>query len=864
MAKLLYLTLVLNHLMRYYLTLLLFLVSQLASAQFSDDFTDGDFTSSPTWGGITSNFEVISNDTLHLNAPAIDDTSYLSVPTTNIITTWDFFVRLDFNPSSSNLARIYLVSNNADLTASLNGYFILVGNTADEISLYRQTGTTVTEILDGLDGTVNSDPVNVRIRVTRDASGNWEVFRDITGGYAFTSEGTILDNTHTTTTHFGVWCKYTSTRSTDFYFDNLGDPYVDALAPTVLSANAISATQVDVQFSEPLDPATAETESNYSVNNSIGTPSLATLDGTDPSLVHLTFASSFVNGTSYDLTLNNVEDVIGNVMISPTVESFIYFIADVPIAGDVIITEIMADPSPVVGLPEVEYIEIYNRSTKYFDLSNWMIGDASSSSTLASYVLSPGEYAVICGTGNESLFSISNITPTGLPSYNNDGDAVVLKDNLGNVIDSLYFVLSWYQDAVKDDGGYSLERKHLNAPCSDQNNWSASNAFTGGTPGVQNSIWTDVDDATPAQVSSYFIVSANEILVNFNETMDTTVAPDVILSPAVSSLTWQYSSLNTLQINPATLAINVLYTLFIYTPADCWGNFSEHTIQLGLPDSIEPEDLILNEVMFNPLTNGSDYVEIYNRSEKILDLDDLYLANWDDDSIANFEDVISTQRLIMPGEYVLLTEDTTDIQNDFSIYGAGTFIETDLPSYNDDSGSVYLLGPTFEIIDYFNYDEDMHYSLITDENGKSLERVTFDGGMNNPDNWHTAAENVEWGTPGYENSQLMYPDVSGTITITPEIFSPDNDGHNDILTINMQFENADNVVNIEIYDSRGRKIKEIKDNYFVGNSAFITWDGSTDENTKASIGTYIILITVLEADGTRSEYKIACVVGGNL
>jgi hypothetical protein len=322
MAKLLYLTLVLNHLMRYYLTLLLFVVSQLASAQFSDDFTDGDFTSSPTWGGMTSNFEVISNDTLHLNAPAIDDTSYLSVPTTNIITTWDFFVRLDFNPSSSNLARIYLVANNADLTASLNGYFILVGNTSDEISLYRQTGTTVTEILDGLDGTVNSDPVNVRIRVTRDASGNWEVFRDITGGYAFTSEGTILDNTHTATTHFGVWCKYTSTRSTDFYFDNLGDPYVDALAPTVLSANAISATQVDVQFSEPLDPATAETESNYSVNNSIGLPSLATLDGTDPSLVHLTFASSFVNGTSYDLTLNNVEDVIGNVMISPTVESF--------------------------------------------------------------------------------------------------------------------------------------------------------------------------------------------------------------------------------------------------------------------------------------------------------------------------------------------------------------------------------------------------------------------------------------------------------------------------------------------------------------------------------------------------------------
>ncbi len=850
--------------MRYYLTLLLFVVSQLASAQFSDDFTDGDYTSSPIWGGMTSNFEVDASNQLHLLAPAIDDTSYLSVPTTNITTTWDFFVRMDFNPSSSNLTRIYLVSNNADLTASLNGYFILVGNTTDEISLYRQSGTTVTEILDGLDGTVNSDPVNVRIRVTRDALGNWEVFRDITGGYAFTSEGTILDNTYTSTTHFGVWCKYTSTRSTLFYFDNLGDPHVDALAPTILSANAISATQVDVQFSEPLDVTTAETESNYSVNNSIGTPSLATLDGTDPSLVHLTFASSFVNGTTYDLTMNNVEDVNGNVMISPTIESFLYFIADVPVAGDVIITEIMADPSPVVGLPEVEYIEIYNRSTKYFDLSNWMIGDASSSSTLASYVLSPGEYAVVCGTGNESLFSITNITPTGLPSYNNDGDAVVLKDNLGNVIDSLYFVLSWYEDAIKDDGGYSLERKHLNAPCSDENNWSASNAFVGGTPGVQNSIWTDVDDTIPPYIVSV-TMGGTALVIVFSETMDESVIPSVTCTPPANIFPlWNFTDDHTLEINANYFDSNILFSILLEGLSDCWGNVFDLTFQAAIPVPVEPEDLILNEVMFNPLTNGSDYVEIYNRSQKILDLDDLYLANWDDDSIANYENVTSSQRLILPGEYVLLTEDTMDIQNDFSIYGVGTFIDTDLPTYNDDSGSVYLLGPTFEIIDYFHYDEDMHYSLITDENGKSLERITFEGGMNNPDNWHTAAENVEWGTPGYENSQLMYPDVSGTITITPEIFSPDNDGHNDILTINMQFENADNVVNIEIYDSRGRKIKEIKDNYFVGNSAFITWDGSTDENAKASIGTYIILISVLEADGTRSEYKIACVVGGNL
>lgn len=852
--------------MRYYLTLLLFVVSGISSAQVSDDFTDGDFTANPIWSGMTANFEVNASDQLHLLAPAIDDTSYLSVASTNILnTTWDFFVQMDFNPSSSNLARVYLVSDNADLTASLNGYFVMVGNTSDEVSLYRQTGTTVTEILDGLDGTLNTSAVNVRIRVTRDGVGNWDVMRDVTGGYAFTSEGTIFDNTYTSTTNFGVWCKYTSTRSELFYFDNLGDPYMDGLSPTVISTTVISPTELDVLFSEPMNQAIAEVEGNYYVDNSIGFPTAALLDGVDPSLVHLTFATAFTNGINYTLTMNNLEDLGTNVIISPTNESFFYFVDEVSVANDVIITEIMADPTPVLGLPDAEFIEIYNRSAKYFDLSSWTISDEFTSANLGAYVLPPYSYVIICATADIALFGAPNKVIAALPGYNFDGDAVVLKDDSGNVIDSLYYDLSWYEDGVKDDGGWTLERKHLDAPCSGKSNWSASVDALGGTPGLQNSIWTNVNDATGPVVSSYIVNSASDLIVNFDEILDTTIQAVVSINPAVTSLTWNFISLSSLQIFPTTMVVNTSYDITITTASDCWGNAMLLTvISLGLSDSIEVEDLIINEVMFNPLTNGSDYVEIYNRSAKILDLSEVYLANWDDDSIANYESVSSVQRLIMPGEYVLLTEDSTDITTDFSIYGIGTFIDMDLPTYNDDSGSVYLLNQDFEVMDFFHYDADMHYVLITDVNGKSLERITFEGGMNNPDNWHSAAENVEWGTPGYENSQSMYPQVDGTITLTPELFSPDNDGNNDVLTINLEFITTDNVVDIEIFDNRGRKIRELKDNFYVGNSALITWDGSTDEGTKATIGTYIILVSVLDADGTQTEYKLVCVLGGQL
>jgi hypothetical protein len=852
--------------MRFYLTLLLIVVSRLSSAQFSDDFSDGDYTNAPAWSGTTANFEVDAMDQLHLLAPAVDDTSYLSVATTNINnTTWDFYVRMDFNPSSSNLARVYLVSDNADLSGSLNGYFVQVGNTSDEISLYRQTGTAITEILDGLDGTVNTPMVTVRIQVTRDAVGNWAVFHDVTGGQSFTAEGTVLDNTYSTTTNFGVYCKYTSTRSELFYFDDLGDPYVDVVLPTVAAINVISSTEIDLQFSEAMDAVTTEVAANYWVDNGIGVPSSALLDGVDPSLLHLTFGTTFSNGITYNLNISNSEDLAGNSIISPTAEQFLFFIPEVPSAGDVIISEIMVDPSPAVGLPEVEYIEIYNRSTKYFDLANWTIGDASSSTTIGSYALPPDAFVLICAPGNELLFTNPNKVTAALPSFNNDVDAVVLKDNLGNVIDSIYYNTSWYHDTSKDDGGWSIEREHPNAPCTDSDNWSASTGALGGTPGLINSVWTLQNDTIAPGVSSLLVNSATDVLISFDQPLDTGVQAVVSISPAVGSLGWNWVSLDQLQVSLSSLSVSVLYTLTISLAEDCWGNQMEvTTLQLGLPDSIAPEDLILNEIMFNPLTNGSDYVEIYNRSQKILDLDEIYLANWDDDSIANYESVTSVQHLIMPGEYVLLTEDTTDITNDFSIYGIGTFIQTDLPSYNDDSGTVYLLSKDFMVLDYFHYDEDFHYALITDENGKSLERITFEGGMNNPDNWHTAAENVEWGTPGYENSQSLYPEVTGEITLTPQLFSPDNDGNNDVLVINLEFTSLDNLVDIEIYDNQGRLIRELKDNFYVGNEATLSWDGSNDEGEKAAIGTYVVLVTVIASDGTRQEHKEVCVIGGQL
>jgi hypothetical protein len=188
--------------------------------QPADDFSDGDFLNNPAWTGNDSKF-VVSSGALELQAPAVEGIAYLVTPSEALEdATWEFSVRFDFNPSSSNYARIYLVSDQPDVSSSLNGYFVMAGGSQDEISLYQQTGTTRSKIIDGVDGRLNLASPTVRVKVSRDGSGNWELFSDagITGTYS--PEGTTNDVTHLSSGFLGIFCAYTATRSDKFFFDD--------------------------------------------------------------------------------------------------------------------------------------------------------------------------------------------------------------------------------------------------------------------------------------------------------------------------------------------------------------------------------------------------------------------------------------------------------------------------------------------------------------------------------------------------------------------------------------------------------------------------------------------------------------------
>ncbi|HET6992643.1 MAG TPA: lamin tail domain-containing protein, partial [Bacteroidia bacterium] len=451
------------------------------SAQITDNFSDGDFTNTPTWSGDASQYIVNPGFQLQLNS-TIADTSSLSFPSPFLANAeWDFWVRENFAPSDNNNMRIYLVSDIAFLEGPVNGYYVRLGENGslDSVDLWEQSGNTHTKIIDGINSHCAATNNVLRIKVTRDATGNWNLYSDTLGGYNYQLEGTAFDATHTSSAYFGIFSKYTVSNITRFYYDDfyVGPIMVDVTAPTIVSATATSPTQLDVTFDENVDLTTSQVASNYSVNLGIGTPVSAVRDATNHSLVHLTFTNSFVSATNYTLTVINVQDLSANAITSATT-NFTYLPISSATFHDVIINEIFADPSPQVGLPNAEFVEIYNRSSGNFDLNGWAFTDGTSTGALPAHVLAAGNYLILCANADTALFSPFGPTLgiSSWPSLNNAGDNLKILDAGSSVIDSVDYDISWYQNVVKQNGGWSLELINPNSGigCAPAGNWIAS------------------------------------------------------------------------------------------------------------------------------------------------------------------------------------------------------------------------------------------------------------------------------------------------------------------------------------------------------------------------------------------------------
>ena len=840
------------------------------NAQLIENFSDGDFTANPAWSGTTTDYIVNPNFELQTNL-ATAATSYLSVPhglTTLDDKEWRLRVKMSFSPSTQNFGRIYLCAAGFDPTLNPDGFYIQLGETGatDAVKLFRQVGGSSTLICSGALGAI-ANSFDFGIQVIRNNAGLWSLSTDAAGGTNYVFQSTGSDATNLLGTHFIWQCTYTVTNVNKFYLDDIyiGNVIVDLAAPVLISAVAIDATHVDVLFNEPLNITVAQTLGNYDIQP-FNSASNAVLDGSDPKLVHLTTASPLSNGNQYTLFAYNMEDIAGNDTSSQST-MFTFFIPETPLPGDVIINEVFADPTPVIGLPELEFVEIYNRSNKYFDLAGWKLGDLSADGTVATSILAPNEYRVLCSTSSAPSFT-NSVGVSSFPSLNNAGDDVVLKDPNGVVIDKISYTEDWYQDAIKKAGGYTLERVNPTLVCSSAQNWIGSNASIGGTPGIQNSVYNAAVDTQSPSVSLAFALAPNVLTLQFNEPMDAAIlqAASLTVQPTLTETNRVLNGTQPTEMSVVftpNIAPSTTYTYQLSNVEDCAGNVTTINGSFILAADPLKGELVINEILFDPITGANDYVELYNASGKVFDLYHLNFANISNDTVANSKQ-IPTHFILLPGEYAVVTKDTNSVKTIYPNHGIGRFVKSELPTYANEAGTV-ILKTDFLILDSVSYLDDWHFKLLDSKDGKALERINALDGSNNQNNWHTAAETIGFGTPGLENSQFVPLSASGDLNLPNKVFSPDNDGHEDVLQLRYSMNENGMLANISVYDDQGRLVRKLSENEYLGTEGVIVWDGVKDDETKASIGQYIIIFEAFQTNtGTKFADRKTCVLAGKL
>ncbi|OFX22132.1 MAG: hypothetical protein A2041_04545 [Bacteroidetes bacterium GWA2_31_9b] len=645
---------------------------------------------------------------------------------------------------------------------------------------------------------------------------------------------------------------------------------IDNIPPTIQSSEVISANQLRITYNEVVDSLTALIKSNYSVNESIGIPASIVLSA-DLKQVDLEFTNQFPENLNMVLTITNISDLCGNTQALEDV-NFSYYIIQ---PYDILINEIMADPEPVVYMPEYEYIEIFNTTAYNISLSGWTLAVGSTIRTFPSYTIEPNAYLILCSDESYLLYSEygNTIVVTGFPSLTNSGQTITLRNKESKVISSVSYSDSWYKNVMKADGGWSLEQIDPYNPCGGESNWLASENSNGGTPCQQNSVFSTNPDNNAPELLRIGFLNDTTIQVYFNESIDSIstmqlsnyeVDNSVGYPESISLIGPTYQSV-LLNFNNPFLS-SIIYTLEITGVTDCTGNEigTKNSAQFSKPVSPELNDIVINEILFNPRSEGFDFIELYNRSQKTIDLNDLRITAFDNilGDFSSVNDISESSFLFMPGEYLVLTEDPSVVQNQYYTPNSYGFVElSSMPSYNDDAGKAILLDNLGNVIDNMEYTNDMHFALLSTTDGVSLERLNYDRPANDISNWHSASELVGFATPAYENSQFKeLAETEDKIKVNPEVFSPDNDGFEDVVDIQLLFDVPGFVANIKIFDSRGRQVKLLANNLLLGIENTITWDGLTDTNRKTPNGIYIIYIEVFDLKGNVKDYRKPVVV----
>jgi hypothetical protein len=532
---------------------------------------------------------------------------------------------------------------------------------------------------------------------------------------------------------------------------------------------------------------------------------------------------------------------------------------------EIIITEIFADPTPSKGLPEKEYIELFNNSGRTIETSQYTLFYHTSSVRLPAYSFEPRTYLILTRKENGSLFQNYGTTlELNQFSLLNTGALLKLQNDQGDVTHELRYDKNWYTEGK--DEGYALEMIDLAFPCIGFGNWTSSTAEIGGTPGKLNSVNASKPDIS-APVISENSIEGNVIKVTFSEPlspfvrMDTAVIsvfPKVLIDSLGSSedQTKLFVYLN------EELGSSQDYEFFFDGIQDCSGNVAELlSIKISNRPSPSIGDILISELLFDPFVGGEDFVEIKNISSVALDLGELRFYNRDGDGVLRSEVVLkkvtSGSLILAPDSVICLTRDKEFLLNNYKFNREDRIIEvSNFPSMPNENGEIVIIGKGGDIIEEINYSSSWHFASIDDPEGVSLERIDFNIPSDSEENWQSTSGAYGFATPGFIPSKSIAEEL---VKISPEIITPDGDGITEELSIEFTGISSSQSVTLIVFDRFGAQRDKLASNLYVNQGSVLSWNGRPTSGERLPSGYYYLFVELTDQSSVH-RMKIPFVI----
>ncbi len=736
-----------------------FLLSFCVKAQTNEFFSGNEITSNHSWQGDVDRFTINPSGEIEFTSPTgIAGNASIHTPviySENMA--WELDVKLDFKPTNANNCRIYIYS-----TEDLSIY-IQAGNNTGQVSLYVQEGFRSPKLCISGRKILSNEPYPlVSIRLTLEDNKLWSLYSKMESENVYHEEGTYsyhFDNTDETN-NFTIKCRYIKGRISTFYFDNIqiiGSKTESEISTVdLLDVDLIESDKLQFTFDNPVDIS----EAIFTITDMEGTTDISY--GTNQSIVIVSLPENLKEEYEYIVHWDNLYDLKGKPILDLSVEVFWEKDDDddkkeeesppTPYeTGQIIFNEVMADPKGAVGLPETEYIELYNTSDIDISLKNWVINYDNTEVLLEEFTLPSKSYIVLYKANREILIDEGGYSmplakfPAALA---NTGKYLSLKDATGKLIDEFK-----YPKAV---AGVSLEYS--------SSGWHLSTDDRGGTPGSINS-----------------------------------------------------------------------------------------TNEIPLFSSVESGDIVFNELLPNPFPGGSEYIELYNRSENQLSLYGLAIAIRKSDGTFNTHYSLSgIQNPMEKGSYALLTRNIEGVADNYLITSPEVLHEIKLPVLANTISTLVLFREHDKvIIDEVSYSSKWHDSSIKNQKGVALERINPDEKTQDYLNWTSASSTAGYGTPGYQNSQFR--NNSGEDNKTGISIPVLSDNGMFIITYYLNIPGYN--CRAYIFNMAGQRVAQIMNHELIGTSGEFMWDGKGFDGKRLKTGIYIFSVELYHTSGITKHYK---------